>query len=706
MDAYMRLNWSKQNRRSEQRLLEQFAIDFSRYEEDIFNLHINEIDPIHQLGDVYDDDQTPLQYPIDPRTGLEMRRLVIDTTKPFRMFEQFPTGSKLGRAEHQHCLTVLNRLNLRLGFDSPEEKEALGKYKTLMKKLGKEQCLFDSFVKKYFNTHLVGRKKIIDHELNQLVIAIWKSKVQRMLQGISDSKFYLSTAVMWMKYGVNEQNVTFELASENVLELGVVKNIFTENLLHCNTLKRNKRILDQFCSDEAHFVSVDDALQIETILRQDESIRFVISSGALNYLLNSATNLQQRWMIPIQIRTIGDRNVIIFGKKLQPTKMLSHDRNIKAHKYLVRSFMTITKKVRENNAKESKPVTTPEYIPVHFDEYLHSLQKRRQSMPQSEQNVRLGLWKLSDGDNQCKFLVRSRMDCYESLRKMKFYINISIKLEYQAEFGAEQMTSSELLREWIRQFLRPNSKTLRLRIDALTHAILSHHYLELKDIEEELKRKYNIEPMNLFTNLWQTLKLLLNFPPGEHLMQHDIKNPETVMILTRDPKALNASSSIDLNDIYNNVEYEQCALEEYEWVPIDRTVITKMHREHTLLPCTFPHWHNVQRIVRREKIEPKRPPPPPKVEGKPKKKKSKGNRVRRKQKLREKKIQQQKQQAIVSQLQQSLDQFAPYEGPVRTSKTNVVPSPMSATKPASPSTNLTKKETFDYQSYVNQANIN
>uniref|UniRef100_A0A1Q3F2F7 Putative nmda receptor-regulated protein 2 c-terminus n=1 Tax=Culex tarsalis TaxID=7177 RepID=A0A1Q3F2F7_CULTA len=699
MDAYLKLEWSKQHRRSELRLLEYFAIDFSRYEEDILNLHINETDPVHQLGDVYTDTGGALEFPVDPRTGQEVRTLELDTTRPFRLYDRFPSGSNLNRADHQHCLAVQNRLNMRLGFETAEELEALGKFRALTGKLKKERVLFDSFVRNYFLNNLAGRKRTIDAELDGLVVGVWRSKVGRMLERrMGGGKYQLATAVLWLKYRKNEKNVGFEVASENVLELGCVRNIYTENLLHASTLRRSKRILDRYLEEYCSSTDVDDAVHVDSILKQDEDVRFVVNSGALCYLLDKACNLEQRWAIPFRIDSVGGRNVVFIEKKLQPVRMLTHERNVQAHKYLVRSFMTIVKKEGAKPEQESEPNVKIEYKAVGFDEYLQQLEVTRKPSEPVQRNVSLQLWNLQDGDDQYRFLVRTRTDCYESLRKVKFYINISIKLEYQTEFGAEQMTKSELIREWTRQRLRPNSKTLRLRINATNHIILSHHYLELKDIEEELKRLYDIEPQNLLTNLWQTLRLLMQFPPGEHLLQHDTKNAETVMILSQSPSA----TTLDLHQLYSTVEYERCALEEYDWVPIDTTVITKLHREHTLLPGTFPHWTQRHRLIARETLKPK-PKPKPEALAKPKKKRSKAKRIRQKLKEKEKQAQKKKEKEV----QQSLEQFAPYDGPTRaatTGTTTTEGTPAKQQRPAPTAIGFVKGESFDYQSYVNQAN--
>ncbi|XP_055613745.1 little elongation complex subunit 2 [Uranotaenia lowii] len=672
MQSYLRLEWSKHHRRCEQRMLESFAIDFSRYEEDIFNLHINETDAVHQLGDTFEEPQISLNLPIDPRTGQEVKQLEIDTTKSVQFYDHFPSGSRLSRAEHQHCLAVLNRMNMRLPFDSPEDREAYSQFCKMFVKLETERGLFESFVKNLFNTNLVSRKRTIPQELNTLVVSIWREKIRKLLESIPDSRYYLTTAVMWLRHAQCERNVQFEPVSDEAVELGAVRHLFTEHLFSRSTLRRSDRVMAKFYEDQIKMQQIDDPKLVRGILEQDNDLRFVLSSGTFCDLLDNINDHQRQWMIPFEISYVAGRKVIFLGKQLQPTKMLTGERNLKGHKYLVRTFTKLIKKDELQlpmDKADKVQLSSAEFQPVEFDCYMKNIEAKLQPTDTPQKDSFLRLWKLQDGDEQYRFLVKSHTDFYESHRKIKFHFNISIKMEYQAEFGAEQMTKSELIREWTRQLLRPNSKTLRLRINPVNSSIISNHYLELKDIEEELRRLHNIEPRTLITSLWQTLKILLNFPPGRHLMQHDVKNPETVNILSNDAsKPADSGASLNLKEYYAKVEFERCALEEYEWIPIDRNVITKMHRELTLMPCTFPHWHNVERLVPRERLKPKRPPPKPvPLEGK--KKKSRAQRIRRKLKEREKKDKKEKEKIFVNEIQQSLDQYAPYEGPSRRNRT-------------------------------------
>lgn len=260
---------------------------------------------------------------------------------------------------------------------------------------------------------------------------------------------------------------------------------------------------------------------VRTVLQQLPDVAFVMPAGAFTFLLNYAHHMQQQWTIPFEIKLIDGRKVLIMDSRHPPTKLSTHARKVKAYKLLAKSFMTF-KTVRQHHpetskipAKDKEESTEGSFKPLLFDEYMKTMAHRKSSLVKEKirESRFYQAWKLKDpADDVHHLLVGFRQDCYESFRKMRVFINISIKIEYQPEFGAEQMTLAELLHEWCRQLLRPNSKTMRLRINSTTSTIISHRYLELRDIEEELYRLYSVKPANLITNVWKMLKLMGNFP--------------------------------------------------------------------------------------------------------------------------------------------------------------------------------------------------
>uniref|UniRef100_A0A182IZ23 Little elongation complex subunit 2 C-terminal domain-containing protein n=1 Tax=Anopheles atroparvus TaxID=41427 RepID=A0A182IZ23_ANOAO len=752
MEQYKQLNWSKHNPRSEAKLLEQSAIDFALYQDDIFNLHINEIDQIHRIEDTFTNYSEHVEMPVDPRTGKAVQELELEPCKPLRLFGKFPSGSTLRADEHQHCLAMLNRINMRLPCTTPEVSKNYARYLSIMEKLAPERELFDNFVRNYFFTNLLGRVKNIEPELDELVVKVWQKKVEERIAFSLDlvGKYRLMTAVAFGGYAESGTNVSLEPADREVVETGNVRNLFSENLLRCVTLKRNQRVLDDFIDEWCSIQRgrVDEMTNVCSIVQQLPEVSAVIPAGTLTLLLNHSRNAQEQWTIPFRIKSFEGRRVLLLESKLPATKLSTHARKVKAHKLLAKSFMTFlkngepTERCKGSTAGQTEQ-NEASFEAVCIEEYIKRVQTRHHSLrKQLRDNRFYQPWKLKEGEEEHFLLIHSRQDCFESFRKERIFMNISVKLEYQPEFGAERMSQAELLQEWGRQLLRPNSKTLRLRVNAMTHTIISHHYLELRDIEEELARLYGIQPRNLIANVWNTLKLLQNFPVGIYLLQRDGKVPQGLSVYAQENgKSSTGGVLLDFCELVRTVEYECPPLEQYEWVPIDKFVITKLHRENTLLPCSFPHWKLVRRLESRECHKPKqtvRKPAPtsgPKKKGAqmatgsqtakskpPASKQPSAGKLMRKEKAKKRKLEIREQKALADKIRQSLDQYAPYEGPARhwTSK-SIVTTPVTGdgssglhkglsngegtATTTQPSLGTVHSAPFDYGSYAQQALI-
>ncbi|XP_052899311.1 uncharacterized protein LOC128305752 [Anopheles moucheti] len=739
MEEYKNLIWSRHNPRSEGKLLEQASIDFAEYHNDIFNLHINEIDPVHQIEDIrtlLDESALflPAEIPIDPRTGQKVQQLEVKCMKPLHLFNKFPSGSVLTRDEHQHCLTVQNRINMRLPFTRPNEKKNFERYQKLMEKLAPEKEMFDSFVKNYFSTNLLRRVQTIDPELNSLVVKIWQEKVQERLTLERDlgGKYLLMTVVPFDGSVKNETNVVFKPSPQEVHETGTVRNLFTENVLRCVTLKRNDRVLDDFVAEwcAVRCKRDEQLVNIHTILQQLPAVSFVLPAGAFTLLLNYAQNIHEQWAIPFEIKMLEGRKVLIMDSKHPPNKLSTHARKMKAYKLLVKSYMNFltTKHEPESSRcpeKDKEQMKVP-FNPALFDEYMKTMAHKKPYVVQEKvrENRFYQPWKLKDHDEEHQMLLYFRQDCYESFRKMRVFMNISIKIEYQPEFGAEQMTLAELLQEWCRQLVRPNSKTMRLRINSTTSTIISHRFLELRDIEEELNRLYGVEPCNLITNVWKMLKLMVHFPTGTYLLYRDGKSTQGPSVYGKTVEKLGQTSSpvgVSLNwvDLLNNVQYDCSPLEQYDWIPIDKFVITKLHRTNTLFPCSFPHWTSVRWLdsranqVKTKAIQTKPANNKKAITQKPKqtdKVLTPGQLLRKaKVKLRKQHARQQKLKA--QQIQQSLNQFAPYAGSMnlRPAINTVEFKDAEAAGRGTNGKELSIEQTVstvDYNSYVEQAAIN
>ncbi|XP_052872179.1 uncharacterized protein LOC128277716 [Anopheles cruzii] len=720
MESFKSLNWSRNTPIPVALLHEHFSVDYSLFPDDIFNLHIDEIDPIHRIENTFNDAICTIEMPSDPRTGKTVTQLTVDTTAPMAFFDGFPSGSSLPHEAHQHCLGVLHQINMRL-LGPAKDSKSYKRYTKLMTTLAPERELFDNFVRNHFVTNLLWRLKAIPPELNALVVDLWRHKVdrwQRQLATGAGAQYHLRAAVAYVGYTTDHTDpVDLAPVGEDALETGAVRCLFVENVVRCATLLRSKRVLEQFRDESCKLIDrrrADDRLTVETILEHQPDVSIVLSASAFGLLLNEPRNRGEQWTIPFRIATVAGRRVLMVESKLPPVKLSTYDRNAKGHRMLVKSFI----KFLQTEQTIADQVSFPESLPteerpfraVPFDEYMQRTASKLSAKGSAlRENRFYQLWKLKEKQEEHLLLIAFRQDCYESLRKLRLFMNISVKLEHQPEFGAEQMTKVELLREWTRQLLRPNSKTLRLRINALDHTVISHHYLELRDIEEELLRLYGIVPRHLITSVWCTLRVIQNFPPGEYILQRDDRSGQGLSVYARaDSKPVeNGGIVVDLAKRMAAIDYDIPALEQYEWIPIDKCFITQLHRENMLLPCTFPHWRRARQLESRtkHKMRPKLPNPTQVV----RKKSAKTTAAKAAKKVKRKERMQKEREHLtkLENLQKSLDQYAPYEGPSKKGAQQPMDRPTvpakSATNEAVPSLKDTAStQSIDYGAYLQQ----
>ena len=67
----------------------------------------------------------------------------------------------------------------------------------------------------------------------------------------------------------------------------------------------------------------------------------------------------------------------------------------------------------------------------------------------------------------------------------RFHPRTHLYSEYQSEFGAEAVTQSELAREWISAMVRPGSKLMRVRVDAVTSAVKAIEHKTLQQLTKD-----------------------------------------------------------------------------------------------------------------------------------------------------------------------------------------------------------------------------
>uniref|UniRef100_A0A1B0D4J7 Uncharacterized protein n=1 Tax=Phlebotomus papatasi TaxID=29031 RepID=A0A1B0D4J7_PHLPP len=197
----------------------------------------------------------------------------------------------------------------------------------------------------------------------------------------------------------------------------------------------------------------------------------------------------------------------------------------------------------------------------------------------------------------CRILVKFHQDGVVLGDDGEEAINFSLKIEYQTEFGAEEMTIEELIREWCQQTFNPNSRTLRIRIDFQTLKILSVKEISLKDIEKDLQRLHGISSKELLQRLWGILSVMKNFPIQNYLMHHESIHDRKVKIYASRETGEHDKNFLQLSQLFAKVDFKRKPLlEQHDWIPIDDQEVTILHEQKNVMPCAFPHWGKAESV--------------------------------------------------------------------------------------------------------------
>ncbi|XP_046564307.1 LOW QUALITY PROTEIN: little elongation complex subunit 2-like [Haliotis rubra] len=196
-----------------------------------------------------------------------------------------------------------------------------------------------------------------------------------------------------------------------------------------------------------------------------------------------------------------------------------------------------------------------------------------------EHNTSYNLWNFSG----LSLLVRN--SCHgilKGLTQKTQPVLIVPKLEYQVKFGVEQVTISEVSRDWISCYTKPSTKLVRGRINAFTSELVKIDELELNSI---VNPSLPFVPSNALASLHSLFLNLTELPVGQYLLRHSKGDNSCQLQKQTD----NKRGSYDLKFSY--MGFGQSVAQKTEssvpWIPIDPTVLLPAHRKRGRIPCTF-----------------------------------------------------------------------------------------------------------------------
>ncbi|EHB01330.1 NMDA receptor-regulated protein 2 [Heterocephalus glaber] len=166
--------------------------------------------------------------------------------------------------------------------------------------------------------------------------------------------------------------------------------------------------------------------------------------------------------------------------------------------------------------------------------------------------------------------------------RRQFPVYVLPKVEYQACYGVEALTESELCRLWTESLLHSNCSFYVGHIDAFTSKL----FLLEEITSEELKEKLSaLKISSLFNVLQHILKKLSSLQEGSYLLSHAAEDSSLLIYKTSDGKV--TRTAYNLHKTHCDLPGVPSSLS-VPWVPLDPSLLLPYHIHHGRIPCTFP----------------------------------------------------------------------------------------------------------------------
>ncbi|NXU15431.1 ICE2 protein, partial [Pardalotus punctatus] len=156
------------------------------------------------------------------------------------------------------------------------------------------------------------------------------------------------------------------------------------------------------------------------------------------------------------------------------------------------------------------------------------------------------------------------------------------KLEYQAYYGVEALTESEVCQLWTQSMLHSESSFYIGHIDAFTSKLIMLEKLSPETLREKLGL---IKPANSLNILHHILKKVSDLEEGSYLLTHAAGDSSVAIYKSSPDKT--TRSSYNLHKAHLDLPAVPATLS-VPWVPLDPSLPLPYHISHGRVPCTFP----------------------------------------------------------------------------------------------------------------------
>ncbi|CAF0755463.1 unnamed protein product, partial [Didymodactylos carnosus] len=235
-------------------------------------------------------------------------------------------------------------------------------------------------------------------------------------------------------------------------------------------------------------------------------------------------------------------------------------------------------------------------IPVLSTEYEQQRQETgpvpvtttvRLTVPQSL-NYEYSLWQMGN----LTLLIRTTYHGYLKNDQEQQCQTCIPKLEYQPQFGYEQITDQEYRKLWTESYLRNGCHILLGRINVFTEQLLKIEKFSYLDIEKHLK-ECDIDMLKPLKMIYSLLYGLYSLEPNSYILSCPW-NESQIYLYNATKKSTSDDST--LLDLYLSPETNSLLIEnnpskQISWQPLTPTLLMPYHRKFNRIPLTFTPRH-------------------------------------------------------------------------------------------------------------------
>lgn len=410
---------------------------------------------------------------IDPRTGIKINKYNVLCNKNANnnLFQNFTTNSKMNARQHGATIRVLQNRSVGKKRElTVSEKMDLEVYFSIYERRQNERKLYLDFVRQHFFSHCVNRCQNVKPTLNELIIAKRAIQLEK-LQHRLHRTYEIVTAILLNVNTLNKISIHLERIVENTATTTICQ--YAKSLLQPHMRQTFQCMTKMLQKPD----KISSSSAVLAKLAIDHQAHFAISMSTLCALLDYSVNSRNNWTIPVIVRQSEyDMKTIVLNKPLVEQYLSAKQRNEKAYKWRVKASLR-SAEMYENATEKISNVDDAfgrDYKLYEFNEYL-SMFANKSDGPEAQpnnshkDNYLSTLWILKNGEcnDTVRLLVRTKLVAVDTIDEKPVFVNFSTKVEYQVEFGAEQVTASELVREWCRHKFCPDSITERCKFDLL-----------------------------------------------------------------------------------------------------------------------------------------------------------------------------------------------------------------------------------------------